>query len=104
MSAPSSLGYKSAVQTIGETAANMRIGIILPGFSANADDWCIPALRNLVQRLALTDDVRVLALRYPGSSARYTVFGADVIALGGGTCRGVGSANLWRRGIAVIAA
>jgi glycosyltransferase involved in cell wall biosynthesis len=81
----------------------MRIGLVVPGFSASAGDWCIPALRHLVQRLAETDDVRVLALRYPYQAARYDVFGAEVNALGGGQRRGRRVAALWGRGLAALA-
>lgn len=80
----------------------MKIGLIVPGFSANADDWCIPALRNLVQRLATTDDVRVLALRYPYRAGGYDVFGARVHAVGGGSRRGLGSAETWWRAISAL--
>ena len=82
----------------------MNVGIVVPGFSADESDWCIPALRNLVQRLALTDDVRVLAMRYPAPARRYRVVGAEVAALGGGTAGRQRSAGLWARAIAQIAA
>jgi len=61
----------------------MRIALIVPGFSADEQDWCIPALRNLASELARTDEVVVIALRYPHQAARYTAFGARVIAIGG---------------------
>ena len=61
----------------------MRIGMVVPGFSADPSDWCIPALRHLARGLAVRDDVRVVAVRYPYHSARYTIDGAEVIALGG---------------------
>lgn len=82
----------------------MNVGIVVPGFSADELDWCIPALRNLVQRLALTDDVRVLALRYPARARHYRVVGAEVAALGGGTASRAGSASLWARALAELAA
>ncbi len=81
----------------------MRVGVIVPGFSADADDWCIPALRHLVQQLAATDEVRVLALRYPYRAGRYELFGAQVTALGGAQRRGRRSAEVWRRGLATLA-
>lgn len=80
----------------------MKIGIVVPGFSADERDWCIPALRNFVAVLAATDDVVVVALRYPHRAARYSAFGARVIALGGARRRGVGSATLWRATLAAI--
>jgi glycosyltransferase involved in cell wall biosynthesis len=75
----------------------MKVGLVVPGFSADADDWCIPALRNLVAALAQEDEVVVLALRYPYRAGCYEVFGARVIALGGEQRRGLGSAALWRQ-------
>ena len=74
----------------------MKVGLLVPGFSAGADDWCIPALRNLVRTLARDADIHVLALRYPPHPMRYELFGARVTALGGGGARGRGSAALWR--------
>ncbi len=81
----------------------MRIGLVVPGFSADAGDWCIPALRNLVARLAIGDGVRVFALRYPHKPGRYDLFGARVTALGGGARTGPGSAGLWARAASRIA-
>ncbi len=80
----------------------MRIGLIVPGFSANADDWCIPALRDLVEALARHDEVWVLALRYPPTRHEYAVFGATVTALAGGTRARLGSATLWSSAFAAI--
>jgi glycosyltransferase involved in cell wall biosynthesis len=82
----------------------MRVGVVVPGFSANAEDWCIPALRDFVGTLARTDEVRVFALRYPLTSSHYQVFGADVFACGGGLARRGESVDLWRRTIVTIAA
>ena len=48
----------------------MRVGLVVPGFSAHADDWCIPALRHLARALATQDDVRVIAVRYPYRASR----------------------------------
>ena len=49
----------------------MRVGLVMPGFSAGPDDWCIPALRLFAAHLAQTDDVRLLALRYPYRAGRF---------------------------------
>jgi glycosyltransferase involved in cell wall biosynthesis len=80
----------------------MRIALILPGFSADAGDWCIPALRHLVQALAQTDEVHVLALRYPYTAGQYQLFGAQVTALGGARRRGWGSVGVWRRALGAL--
>jgi len=82
----------------------MRVGVVVPGFSADANDWCIPALRNLVRHLARVVDLDVFTLRYPGRPGRYELFGARVTALGGGEVRGLGSAGLWRRTASALAA
>jgi glycosyltransferase involved in cell wall biosynthesis len=81
----------------------VRIALLVPGFSAGEADWCIPALRHLVGRLAKSDDVHVMALRYPYEAGQYDLFGARVTALGGGTRRGARSALLWQRVFASLA-
>lgn len=68
----------------------MRIALVVPGFSDGEDDWCIPALLNTVRVLAQDHDVYVFTLRYPPRRDEYTVFGARVYALGGGTVKGFG--------------
>jgi glycosyltransferase involved in cell wall biosynthesis len=82
----------------------MKIGLVVPGFSADECDWCIPALRHLVRELAQADEIFVLALRYPHRVGRYACFGAEVQALGGGTKRWGYSAAVWGRALAVLAA
>lgn len=75
----------------------MKIALITPGFSASKDDWCIPALLNLVGGLAKEHQVTVFTLRYPYKRAVYSVAGATVHALGGGTVRGLGRGPLlWK--------
>lgn len=82
----------------------MRIGLVVPGFSAHPSDWCIPALRDLVCQLAPAADLHLFALRYPDRPARYQLFGAEVTALGGGEARGFGSVGLWGAAARVVAA
>jgi glycosyltransferase involved in cell wall biosynthesis len=82
----------------------VRVGLVVPGFSADANDWCIPALRNLALQLAGVADLHVFTLRYPARPARYELFGAHITALGGGEARGLGSAGLWRRTASALAA
>src|SRR6202011_697479 len=76
----------------------------VPGFSADADDWCIPALRHLARTLATTDDVRGVAVRYPYRAARYQVEGADVIAVGGADRRAAGALDVWRTTLHILQA
>ncbi len=73
----------------------MNIGILLPGFSANERDAAIPVQLHLIRALTQTDDVRVLALRYPHRRDRYPVASADVIALGAAQGRGRRRLTLW---------
>lgn len=81
----------------------MQIGLVVPGFSADSSDWCIPALRDLVSELAPTDDLWILALRYPAPARSYFVFGASVHALGGGIRRRGQAAVLWGSALTAIA-
>jgi glycosyltransferase involved in cell wall biosynthesis len=82
----------------------LEIGLVVPGFCAAADDWCIPALRQLVGQLCMGDQVRVLAVRYPYRAGRYSLFNADVTAIGGGTGQGRHSLGIWRRLLTAVAA
>jgi glycosyltransferase involved in cell wall biosynthesis len=73
----------------------MHIGILLPGFSSDAQDPAIPVQLNLVRELARRDSVRVLALRYPFERRTYALNGAEVHALGAGPVRGLRRLKLW---------
>ncbi len=61
----------------------MKIGLVLPGFSADERDWGIPALYNFARMLAAKNDLRVFALDYPYRRDAYNFFGARVYALNG---------------------
>jgi glycosyltransferase involved in cell wall biosynthesis len=73
----------------------MNIGILLPGFSSDENDWAIPVQLNLVREMAQHDNVRVLALRYPHRRDCYHIFGATVYSLGVGQVRSVKRMALW---------
>jgi glycosyltransferase involved in cell wall biosynthesis len=73
----------------------MRIGILLPGFSSHPDDWAIPVQQNLARELAASDDLRIIALRYPHRRDRYVVEGATVYSLGVGQVRAAKRIKLW---------
>jgi glycosyltransferase involved in cell wall biosynthesis len=73
----------------------LNLGILLPGFSADEHDVAIPVQLHLLRALTQTDEVRVLALRYPHRRDRYTVAGADVISLGAAQGRGLRRLSLW---------
>ncbi len=81
----------------------MRLGILLPGFSSDENDWAIPVQLNLVRELAKTDDVRVLALRYPHRRDQYAIHGVPVISLGAGQVRGFGRLRLWLDALRTLA-
>lgn len=80
----------------------MNVGILLPGFSASENDWSIPVQANLVRELALHDDVRVVALRYPHTRQPYRAFGASVYPLGVGQVRGWRRLSLWMQALRLI--
>ncbi len=61
----------------------MRIAWIVPGFSNDERDWCIPALLDLARVMAARHDLHIFALRYPYRRDRYAVFRATVHPIGG---------------------
>ena len=67
----------------------MKLCLVVPGFSASEDDWCIPSLHHLVRRLAADHEVLVVALRHPARQTEYGFFGARVRPLGAGTRTGL---------------
>jgi glycosyltransferase involved in cell wall biosynthesis len=75
----------------------MKVGLIAPGFSADAADWCIPVLVDAVRELGRQVELHVFALRYPYRRAWYELHGAQVHALGGGETRDAGRAALLAR-------
>jgi glycosyltransferase involved in cell wall biosynthesis len=80
----------------------MRLCLIVPGFSAAEDDWCIPALHHLVRRLAAAHEVTVLALRHPPRKDPYSFFGARVLPLAAGTRTGAWRVALLLRALATV--
>jgi glycosyltransferase involved in cell wall biosynthesis len=82
----------------------MKIGLVLPGFSASERDWCIPALLDFVRVLAERAEVHVFTLRYPEHAGRYQVYGASVHALNEGRRLGARVVGFWSRAAAAIRA
>jgi glycosyltransferase involved in cell wall biosynthesis len=80
----------------------MRIAIVLPGFSKDADDWAIPAIQALILVLARTHEVTVFSLRYP-PQGRYDVGGITHLATGGGTRFGFRSLGIIWQTVKTIA-
>jgi glycosyltransferase involved in cell wall biosynthesis len=66
----------------------VKLAIVIPGFQAGPQDWCIPAFTNLAQELSRRNEVHVFALRYPPERANYTIGPVRVHALGGGQVAG----------------
>ncbi len=81
----------------------MKIGLVVPGFSAHERDWCIPALLDLVRVLARQAQVHVFSLRWPQRAACYDIYCAHVHALGGARRLGPRVAGLWARTVQAIA-
>jgi glycosyltransferase involved in cell wall biosynthesis len=67
----------------------MRICLFTPGFCADDEDWCIPALSHLVGTLAERHELTVISLRYPHRDDRYRARGATVRSLGGAGHKGL---------------
>lgn len=80
----------------------LKLALVIPGFRASGDDWCIPALTNLADELARFAEVHVYALRYPPFVGDYKVGQVYVHALGGGAfggkrIKGASLLKLWRQ-------
>ncbi len=80
----------------------MKIGIVLPGFSADDHDWCIPALYNFVRSLGTQNEIHVFALEYPYHRGQYNFFGAQVYALGGAHRGKLYAPRLWSDALSAI--
>lgn len=70
------------------TRYQLRLALVIPGFQANEEDWCIPAFTNLARELARSVDLHVFTLRYPHFHASYRVGRVHVHAIGGGAFGG----------------
>lgn len=81
-----------------------RVGIVIPGFSAAADDWCIPVQLDLAHRLAAEADVTVFPLRYPHHRRSYAIGDIQVRPQGGRLVGGAARLGLLRRAVAAIVA
>jgi len=82
----------------------MKIGLVVPGFSADEQDWCIPALLDHVRTLAAQAEVHIFTLRWPERGGAYSVYGATVHALDGRKHMGVRALALWGRAVSALAA
>lgn len=86
------------------SATPMKIGIVLPGFSASETDWCIPALLDLARCLSGRPDIdlHLFPLRYPWTREPYTVFNAFVHPIGGANARAHSRVPVLTRAIRTI--
>lgn len=76
----------------------MNIGILIPGFSKDENDWALPFHQNLVRELSKIHDVRVIALRYPHTQEPYSIHSARVYPLGvGAWTKAWGRLRLWKQ-------
>ena len=82
----------------------MKVGLVVPGFSANEHDWCIPALLDFARVLAQRAEVHVFTLRWPERAGCYEVYGVKVHALGGARRLGPRVVSLWAQAAGAIAA
>jgi glycosyltransferase involved in cell wall biosynthesis len=82
----------------------VKVGLIVPGFSAHEQDWCIPALMDYARLLARQAEVHVFTLRWPERGGTYRVYGATVHALDGRQHLGPRVVGLWARAVREIAA
>lgn len=74
----------------------MKIGFLLPGFSARSDDWAIPVQQNLAREIAKSHELRIIPMRYPATKTPYSLDGAAVYPIGGGSyTRGIKRLTLW---------
>ena len=74
---------------------DLRVALIVPGFSSDESDWCIPALLDFVRALSRRIDLEVFTLRYPHRRDSYRIGNATVHSLGWAQRRGIYSPWLW---------
>ena len=74
---------------------DLRVALIVPGFSSDENDWCIPALLDFVRALSRRIDLEVFTLRYPHRRGSYRIGNATIHSLGWEQRRGIYSPWLW---------
>ena len=80
----------------------MKVVWIVPGFSRNEDDWCIPALLDLARALAQYCDLHIVTLRYPERRGTYAIGRAMVHSLGGGHRGPLFTPSIWHEAARTI--
>ena len=90
---------------MAEGPRRLHIAIVVPGFVLERDDPGMPAVVDLVERLAAVHDCDIVALRHPPARPAYRLAGARVRALGLGSAGGpVGRARVLARGVRAVVA
>lgn len=80
----------------------MKVAWIVPGFSSDKDDWCIPALLDLARALSQRYDLHIVALQYPYRRDTYCIGQATVHSIGGSNRGGVFTPLIWREAARVV--
>lgn len=80
----------------------LRVVWIVPGFSSDENDWCIPALLDLARALARRCDLTIVTMRYPFRSGTYVVAGATVHSIGGAHRGPRYTPGIWRKTAGVV--
>lgn len=81
----------------------LRVAIVTPGFVAERDEPGMPAIVDLVERIAAGHDCEVIALRHPAARPAYRAAGARVAALGAGAAAGPwGRASVLAGGVQAV--
>ena len=80
----------------------MKVVWLVPGFSSDERDWCIPALLDLARVMAQQCELHIITLRYPYRRDRYSVHGASVHSIGGGHREPWDVPSIWRAAKHVI--
>lgn len=80
----------------------MRVCVIVPGFSSDASDWCIPVIRSIVDRLARSVEVVVVTPHYPFRKQVYTIGPIEVHCLSDRKSSGPARLALWRKTVQYI--
>lgn len=83
----------------------LRIGVVIPGFAARRDEPGLPAVLDLIERIAAVHEVEVVALRHPPRRQPFQLVGATVHTVGAGQHAGVsGRSAVLGRGMATLLA
>ncbi len=80
----------------------LRVVWVVPGFSSDENDWCIPALLDLARTMAPTCDLHIVAMRYPYRQDTYPIGNAIVHSVGGGHRGPSHTPGIWRDTARVI--